>query len=197
MITEDDAKALFEPIRHELTKMILDSWNKIHKSDLHFKSRSRACLMWDETFYRANIAWCDSPHIEKIEEKESQTAHYWINSTTLFRIKKGDRKGYTSNFPTQTALEFHHPQSELFGLVDKLEVTYVPTQDEVLVEDIAVVHRIGDHIDFRFSILDAANVQAIITPPASGPEPQVDSGIAKLKPEVAAESESESTNDES
>lgn len=118
--------------------------------------------MWDETLFRANIAWCDSDHIQEIEEKKSQTAHYWFDNRTFFRIKKGDKRGYTSNYPTPTAMEFHEPESDLFGGVDKLEVTYVLDHQETTIEDIAIVYRNRGEVEFRFSILDSENVESAV-----------------------------------
>ena len=193
MISEDQAKDLFKPVQKDLNQIVLKSWNKIHRSELHFKSRSRASLMWDETFYLANIAWCDSNHIDKIEEKKSQTAYYWFNDKTLFRIKKGDKQGYTRNYPTQTALEFYHPQSELFDLVDRLEVTYVLNHDETKIDDIAVVHRMYGNISFRFSILETENVEAL---PHTDSKKFVDTaGVAKLKTGIENPPKTESLNE--
>ncbi len=199
MISEDRAKALFQPIQQALNQMILESWKKIHRSDLHFKSRSRASLMWDEIFYLANIAWCDSEHINKIEEKKSQTAHYWLDNKTLFRIKKGDEHGYTRNYPTQTALEFHEQQSEeIFDLVDKMEVTYVLSQDETKIIDIAIVHRNSGIIDFRFSILSTENVETIPHGDISTREKAAakDSSVAQLKFGVEKSPKFGSSNEE-
>ena len=151
--------------------------------------------MWDETFYYANIAWCDSPFIDKIEEKKSQTAHYWLNDKTMFRIKKGNKKGFTCNYPTQTAMEVHYPQSELFDLVDKLEVTYVVSADETKIIDIAVVHRKYSAINFRFSILDMANVEALPQKDPSGEKDVAPDSVAKFKPGIEESDEIESTDD--
>ena len=135
--------------------------------------------MWDETFYSLSNAWCDSEHIKKIEEKKSQTAHYWFNGNTFFRIKKGDENGFTRNYPTQTAIHFHDPQSTLFESIDKLEVTYVLNYEEIEIIDIAVVHRKGDEINFRFSILESAEIEQL--PTTSQIVPEKPGSVAKLK----------------
>ena len=135
--------------------------------------------MWDETFYSLSIAWCDSEDITKIEEKKSQTAHYWLDSNTFFRIKKGDENGFTRNYPTQTAIHFHDPQSMLFESIDKLEVTYVLNYEETEIVDIAVVHRKGDEINFRFSILESAEITQL--PTTSRTAPEKIGSVAKLK----------------
>jgi hypothetical protein len=196
MISEQAARALFQPIQHELCTMIFRAWTEIHESDLHFKSRSRASLMWDETLFHANIAWCDSEHVYHIEVKKSQTAHYWLTPNTFFRIKKGDAHGYTRNYPTQAAWEFHLPQSELFDKANRLEVTYVLTADETSIADIAVVHRQCDAIDFRFSILEAANVEQLPQLEGDLQDDAADTGIAKLKTELDDWDNEETSNDE-
>lgn len=140
--------------------------------------------MWDETFDAANLLLCDSSHIRHIEEKTSQTAYYWFNEKTFFRIKKGDEKGFTCNYPTQTALGFHDMTSDMFGLANRLEVTYVLSPDESEITDIAVVHRNGNKVDFRFSLLSRHNVQAIPEDDKKAVSAETDKStksVAKLK----------------
>ena len=179
MITEDRAVQLFAPIQSDLKREIFEAWSKIHSTDLIFKSRSRASLMWDQTFYHLKIAWCDSKYILRIEEKTSQTAHYWLDSNTFFRIKKGNEYGFTRNYPTQTAIQFHDPQRLIFDSVDKLEVTYVLNHEETEIVDIAVVHRIGNEIVFKFSILESADIKQLPIVPRTTPKQS--GSVAKLK----------------
>lgn len=181
MITKEQAKHLFAPIQSDLNRAILEAWRKIHKSGLNFKSRSRASLMWDEVVNSLSIVWCDSDHIIKIEEKKSQTAHFWLNNNTFFRIKKGDENGFTRNYPTQTAIQFHDPQSTIFESVDKLEVTYVLNQAETDIVDISVVFRKRKVIDFRFSILETADIKPLPTKRTT--TEKIDS-VAKLKSQL-------------
>lgn len=196
MICEQDAQALFEPIQDDICAILLKSWSEIHSSNLHFKSRSRASLMWDETLFHANIAWCDSDYVHNIEVKKSQTAHYWLTPNTFFRIKKGDTNGYTRNYPTQTAWEFHHPQSEFFERANRLEVTYVLNADETSIVDIAVVHRKGTSIDFRFSLLESANVEQLPQHEDDLQDEATETGVARLKAELNDMDNEDITSDE-
>ena len=197
MIAKQEAIALFAPIKRDLVKVILESWKAIHSSDLNFKSRSRACLMWDETLHRAKIAFAADDGISYIQELNEQTAHYWLNPKTFFRIKKSDEKGYTRNYPTQTALEFHDEESDLFGPASRLEVTYVLSKDEAMIEDIAVVQRVGNAIDFKFSLLDEANVITIAEDNAAeSTETYVTTvNVAKLKTSILSDPDESEGNE--
>lgn len=137
--------------------------------------------MWDETYHRANIAWAGQDQIVHIQDRNEQTAHYWLDETTFFRIKKGDNKGFTRNYPTQAALEFYEEESDMFGGVVRLDVTYVLSKDESAVDDIAVVHRSGDSVDFKFSLLDENSVQGMPTRNTEDSRQEESSSVAKLK----------------
>lgn len=151
MIIKTEAEELIKPIQADINSIILSSWRKIHDSGLNFQARSRACLMWDEMLAAAKLEWCDSEFIHDIRE-DSQTAHYWLSDNIFFRFKKSDLKGYTSNYPTQQAMEFHNPQSEMFALANKLEVTYVLSKDETEIISINVVYRNNNKVDFMLPI---------------------------------------------
>lgn len=194
MLKEEDVKRLMEPIAHDLTTFIYKAWSKIHASDLNFNSRSRASLMWDEILAQAKVTWADLDRIANIEEKPSQTAHYWLNENTFFRVKKADEKGYTSNYPTQTALEYHSPQSELFDRANKLEVTYVLTPDETEISDINVVQRVGKKIDFIFSLREEVVVEKL---PASQDQPSENQKTrTRLNPELEKQLKKAAKNDD-
>jgi hypothetical protein len=195
MITEAKAASFFKPIQADLVKLILESWKRVHSTDLTFKARARACLMWDEIFGRVNLAFCDSPHIDKIETVNNQTARYWLDQTTFFRIKKGDSKGYTSNYPTQTAMEFHVEQSDLFGATNRLELIYILNGDETEIVDVAVVHRNGGKIDFMFSLLSEENVHLFPSKEDRSESVESQSNVAKLKPGLVKEEKPEQGNE--
>ena len=133
-------------------RIILNSWQKIHKSGLNFKPRGRANVMWDEMTQNAKNEWGISDDIRIVERR--QTAEYWIaDSRVMFRLKKCDSDGYTKNYPTQTALDFHDPQIELDLKITKLEVGYVLNQDETDIKDILVIHRHNNTVKFKYSVL--------------------------------------------
>jgi hypothetical protein len=195
MINEETAVALFEPIHADIVKVVLESWRKIHASNLNFKARSRACLMFDEILDQANLLFCDSPHIQKIEPVGNLTARYWLNDRTFFRFKKGDAKGYTRNFPTQAALKFHEEESDLFGGTNRLELTYVLSQDQTEIIDIAVVHRNGGKVDFRFSLLNDENVLELPVTESAEAAPASAGNVAKLKSGLIQQDEVQSDNE--
>lgn len=181
MITETEAEQLIKPLQADINEIILSSWRKIHSAGLNFQARSRACLMWDEILAAAKLKWCDSEFIHKIRE-ENQTAHYWLNEKAFFRFKKSDSKGYTCNYPTQQAIEFHNPQSELFALANKLEVTYVLSKDETEIIGINIVYRNDNKVVFMLPIF-MKNANVIKMPPLENKREtqQKKTGIAKLK----------------
>ncbi len=181
MINKSEAGQLIKPIQADINSIILGSWRKIHESNLSFQSRSRACLMWDEILASAKLRWCDSDFIYDIQES-NQTAHYWLNENVFFRFKKSDENGYTSNYPTQQAMEFHNPQSDMFSLANKLEVTYVLNKEETEIIEINVVYRNNNKVDFMLPIfMDDKNIVKMPAQEILSYNNQVQTYIAKLK----------------
>jgi len=125
--------------------------------------------MWDEMFHVASNEWAGSDEIRIESVQGGQSAAYWIRDDVMFRLKKVDRHGYSRNYPTTAALRFHEPtdppgtQLLLFGPETRFEVAYVLDRDGTAIDEIMVVHRTRNHVDYHFSLVSQADV-AELTP---------------------------------
>ncbi|MFN3634783.1 MAG: hypothetical protein ACK4UZ_03515 [Rhizobium rhizophilum] len=112
----------------------------------------------------------------------NETMKFLVRNEVLFRFKKADATGRTSNVATQLALAFHDHEQDLFGLpeVQRVEVVYKLNRLETQVEDVCVVARNGDSVAWEYSLLDAS--EAVVPLPMSEPQPERPAAkIVKLK----------------
>ena len=107
---------------------------------------------------------------------------FLVRNTVLFRFKKADETGRSSNVATQLALAFHNHEQDLSGLpeVQRVEVVYKLNRLETQVDDICVVARNGDQIAWEYSLLDAGEAAVPLPMPAPKPE-RPTAAIVKLK----------------
>ena len=178
-----------------IQKIIPNAWRKIHQSGLNFKPRGRANIMWDEITQNAKNEWAASKDIKIVTGP--QTTHYWIDDRVVFRFKKCDRNGYTSNIPTQNVLDFHNPEIEFSQKIIRLEVGYVLNQDETEIQDILVIHRYNNTVNFAFSILSSGHGSAAVILPNQWVPPQTTGNVqvnVKLKQDKPSNSSAQ--NDE-
>lgn len=116
--------------------------------------RSRANFVWEQIIEAAHREFLDGGIVPI---KENESFGFLVNRETLFRFKKADDVGYSSNVPTQLAMAYHDHDVDLFGLpaVSRVEVVYQLNRLETQVADIAVVARDGRHVAWSYSLLDA------------------------------------------
>lgn len=168
MIEQAEAEALFKPHAVALHRAIHEAWRKVNASDIRFTPRGRANAMWDEMFHVASNEWAGSNAIRIEAVHCGQSAEYWIRDDVMFRLKKADRYGYTRNYPTTAALRFHEPpeppgtQLALFGPEIRFEVAYVLNRDGTAIDEVMVVHRTRDRIDYRFALVSQADVTELV-----------------------------------
>jgi hypothetical protein len=138
------------------------------------RRRSRANYIWEELACRAEATFASDPSV-RIHPKH-QSCWFHIDGL-VFRFKKSDSSGLTSNYPTQAALDYHDQQEDLPGIpkVQRLEVTYVLNKLETAVHDILLVARDQDRVLWCSSLLrsnEGGNVVSIATPMAPNPPTQ-------------------------
>lgn len=135
--------------------------------------RSRANFVWEQIIQHAHIGFAPLSNICILNGQE--TYSFLVGDRVLFRFKKADESGLTSNVPTQLALAFHDHCSNLFGLPEvlRVEVAYTLNRLETDLSDIMVVGRDGDTVVWTYSLLDAGSNVV----PLPMPEPTVDPTI--------------------
>lgn len=181
--SEATVRPVLDEIREQIVSAIREAWQDWLGSDRNgvwrYK-RSRANFVWEQIIERANNALLDDDAVHVIDGQE--TMKFLVRNTVLFRFKKADETGRSSNVATQLALAFHDHDEDLFGLpeVQRVEVVYKLNRLETQVDDICVVARNGDQIAWEYSLLDAG--EAAVPLPLHEPKPERPAAsIVKLK----------------
>ncbi|KEO53487.1 hypothetical protein [Thioclava pacifica] len=181
--SEANVRPVLDEIREHVVSAIREAWEDWLGSDRNgvwrYK-RSRANFVWEQIIERANNALLDHDAVHVIDGHE--TMKFLVRDTVLFRFKKADETGRSSNVATQLALAFHDHDEDLFGLpeVQRVEVVYKLNRLETQIDDICVVARNGDQIAWENSLLDSDEVTVSLPMPEPKPERPAAS-IVKLK----------------
>lgn len=176
-------RPVLDEIRDQVVSAIREAWEDWLASDRNgvwrYK-RSRANFVWEQIIERANNALLGHDAVHVIDGHE--TMKFLVRDTVLFRFKKADETGRSSNVATQLALAFHDHDEDLFGLpeVQRVEVVYKLNRLETQIEDICVVARNGDQIAWEYSLLNAGEAAVPLPLPEAKPERPAAS-IVKLK----------------
>lgn len=181
--SETTVRPILDEIREHVVSAIREAWEDWLASDFNGVwrcKRSRANFVWEQIIERANNALLDHDAVHVIDGHE--TMKFLVRDIVLFRFKKADETGRSSNVATQLALAFHDHEQDLFGLpeVQRVEVVYKLNRLETQIDDICVVARNGDQIAWEYSLLDAGEAAVPLPLPEAKPERPAAS-IVKLK----------------
>ena len=181
--SETTVRPILDEIREQVVFAIREAWEDWLASDFNGVwrcKRSRANFVWEQIIERASNALLDHDAVHVIDGHE--TMKFLVRDIVLFRFKKADETGRSSNVATQLALAFHDHEQNLFGLpeVQRVEVVYKLNRLETQIDDICVVARNGDQIAWEYSLLDAGEAAVPLPLPAAKPERPAAS-IVKLK----------------
>ena len=181
--SEATVRPVLDEIREQVVSAIREAWEDWLASDRNCVwrcKRSRANFVWEQIIERANNALLGHDAVHVIDGAE--TMKFLVRDTVLFRFKKADETGRSSNVATQLALAFHDHEQDLFGLpeVQRVEVVYKLNRLETQINDICVVARNGDQIAWEYSLLDADEATVPLPMPEPKPERPAAS-IVKLK----------------
>lgn len=180
---ETTVRPILNDIREQVVDAIKAAWEDWLASDFNGVwrcKRSRANFVWEQIIDRVHSALLDHDAVHVIDGNE--TMRFLIRDTVLFRFKKADETGRSSNVATQLALAFHDHDQDLFDLpeVQRVEVVYKLNRLQTKIDDICVVARDGDLIAWEYSLLDAG--EAVVPLPMPEPKPERPAAaIVKLK----------------
>ncbi|MEM1150012.1 MAG: hypothetical protein AAGI03_05580 [Pseudomonadota bacterium] len=158
------AREIVEPelsgLSQRIVEIVLGSWNDWRESPYAGAwrcRRSRAGFVWEQIIERAHTEFSFETGVRIIDGHE--TFSFLVNDRILFRFKKADETGMTSNYPTQLALAFHEHEQDLFGLpeVVRVEVAYTLNALETEIADVVVVGRDAKTVVWTYSLMDAAD----------------------------------------
>ncbi len=161
-------------------RMAWDDWLASGYMGVWRCKRSRANFVWEQIIQHANRLLQDHDSVRLIERCE--TVQFLVRDRVLFRFKKADEAGRSSNIPTQLALAFHNHEQDLFDLpeVQRVEVVYKLNRLETQIDDICVVARDGEKVAWQYSLMDVEEAVVPLPMPEPGPERPAAS-IVKLK----------------
>lgn len=186
------AREAVEPELAGLSQQIVDivqgawsDWIKSPHTGVWRCKRSRANFVWEQMIERAHTMFAGECKVRILNGNE--TFSFLVNDTVLFRFKKADDAGLTSNFPTFAALAFHEHDRDLFGLpeVARVEVAYTLNKLETKVTDVIVVGRNGKQVAWSYSLLDTAEGVVSLPVPTPAGDPQDKSAHRLVKPRNA------------
>lgn len=140
--------------------IVLDAWREWAQSVYAARwrtSRGRANFIWEEMIANAHKAFDGDARVRL--HKTSGSFWLVVNNVLVIRLKKGDNAGFSSNFPTSAALDFHDPQQPLpaISVVQRVEVQYSLDRNQLAIADVNVVCRNGKDIAWSYSILSLAS----------------------------------------
>jgi hypothetical protein len=169
-------EAVLTPFHPQIVRTILGAWKEHRDQDPTFllktsaaHGRTRAAIQWSLMVDHAKTEF-DGTGV-KVEEKGG-TCNFELGGL-MFRLKKLDRKGFSRNFATQTALAFYQ-QIEIDGIpsVLRLDIGYILNTTATSIEEIRVVRREGSKKKWDYVIpLAAASANGARTVPLTPDAP--------------------------
>lgn len=145
------------------------------------KKRTRANVVWDRIVMQAISSFADDSRV--IVQHRNETVNFLVDEAVLFRFKKGDSNGLSSNYPTQHAIAFHDHEQDLFGQpkIQRVDVVYRLNPLETQVVDVLVVARDGDQILWISSLMEADGMTNVIPLHTNGSDSGVDAARRMIK----------------
>lgn len=174
-IDREEADRFVSPFYERLRAVVAKAWSDWRDNVVSAQMqhpRVRANFVWNQMLANAKR------ELEGIEGVRVVTLKQWegvlVGDRVFIRMKKGDRKLFSRNYPTQTALAFHNPTRDLFEGIARLELLYVLDDDGIEVERVALVQRHKQHVAWSIDLLEQHHDSQNVIPM----EPIVPSGSA-------------------
>jgi hypothetical protein len=144
-----------EPV---VTDIVLDAWDQWWNNPerpMLFR-RTRATLVHNYMMNLSGSGFAGDRGVYLVQKQES--LFFVADQLLVFRFKKGDVIGLSSNIETQAALAFNDPQQMLPELpdLDRVDIAYVLNPLETLVDRILVVARDSSRVVWSYSIYPRA-----------------------------------------
>lgn len=178
----EQVQKLLREYHPALKAIVAGAWEKWRSVEVDLgpvSARTRACLIWDAMIARALDVFDNDSRVVVVSQ--SQTYYFLIQDQVVLRFKKGDEAGLSRNFPTQTALNFHDPNGDMFGAPHKVEVVYVLDRTQSRLSQILVVARNGSQIEWVYELESTSTADVITLPSSSNEAPEDRRRIVRLK----------------
>lgn len=151
------------------------------------RSTSLRSVMWEHSVDRVMDVVADDPQLVSV--KHHDTASFIADDLILFRLKKGDRALFSSNYPTRLAQMFHRHSRDLFGHEghQRVEIVHTFNRYQTALDWIGVVAREDKKIIWDFELRRG---EAEVVPfPVAPTAPAGRSVVRPTVPELGDESE--------
>jgi len=174
----------FQAILAEIPRQALEAFQKDGLSKITTSGRVKSNGIWGYMIYFARKALGNNPRVQFVEHYGTVSIIIdGIAHRLLFRLKKSDMKGLSSNIQTKLSDAFHdHEQREIFLLPemdpDRIEIVYTLDSLGVKVDDVRAVARHGRQIIWTYSIMPKAK---IIKSPVAPSTQRTTSGRARVR----------------
>jgi len=186
----EQVRTILEPYHETLGRIPLLAWRDWMSSSEYGRNRhgrTRADIIWEHMIDHAHQQLGDDRKWQII--RHCGTFSFIARDTVLLRFKKGDNRGISSNYPTQTALAFHEPdQGSLFELPHqyRAEVVYIMNALETGLSDVRVISRNGNIKMLEYSIMPQTPV--IPMEPRSAAAPDDTAELFRIRDEIRKDS---------
>ncbi len=141
-LTTSQADVMLRPFYQDLEKVVYSAWadwrsNQLAPQMQH--KRVRANIVWNQLIAHAKRQF-DGRSDVRVE-----TVKDWdgvlVKDSIFIRMKKGNERLLSRNYPTQSALAFHDQIQDLFGGIYRLELLYILDVSETEIERIVLIQR--------------------------------------------------------
>lgn len=182
---------LIDKYREPIVTAILgawDDWMESPYSGIWRYNRSRANFVWEQIIGRALPAFDGLSGVHIIEGHA--TCKFLLEDRVLFRFKKGNHVGLSTNIPTQLSLAFNDHEQDLFGLPDvhRVEVVYQLNWLQTKISNVLVVGRDNNEVIWTYSLLNASDSLMPLPPmPEPSGEPPVNTARDLVRQRDASE----------
>jgi hypothetical protein len=164
-LSDSEISNLIKPYEQVIAEAVLKGWKQWLEvpNRALFYNRTRANVVWDYTVGALEEALDPLPGVHV--NRAGNTCIFMIGQQLAFRFKKGDEKGFSSNYPTPMALAFHDPEQQVLGIPEavKTEIIYILNKLETEIFQIRMVRRDGESVAWSHPVYErpVASVEAI------------------------------------
>lgn len=165
-ITKDEAERIIQPHFHRFCRIVQSAWEDWMKGEIAPQmqhKRVRANNVWNQMVSHAKRQFDEIKGISI--EPLNKCDGILINDNIFIRMKKGNNKLLSRNYPTQASLDFHDQNNDdLFGGIARLELLYILNDSETQVERVVLIQRHKSSIVWSIDLLDEGSENLETTP---------------------------------
>lgn len=156
------------------------------------RSTTLRAVMWEHSVDRVMGVVGDDAGLAAIQHYD--TASFIAEDKILFRLKKADRKLFSSNYPTPLANLFHQHSADLYGHegFQRVEIVHTFNQFHTALNWIGVVARDNGRVIWDFELRRHGGEGEIIPFPVT---PRAPAGETVIRPIIPGADEADETGD--